>query len=286
MNVSARYSEPRWPPFIAVLAVVGLSFALHEDVIFGPRWLLPVVIVGLIVPTMMLHRMKRHDVDWLLGLVISALLTIALIVSVILLVRGLPSHRQSPVALFRSAGSLWCTNILVFALWYWRLDAGGPHLRGSRPTHEVGSFLFVQHEHRVFADGDGTSDILVQVVHDGAVDPLAHHHRRPGSAGREYRAALHRRTRRARSPPSIGPSRRFATFTSALAVFIDIRRTAPRGPARYTRDAHWRQRAANDGFNSGDNTVHAGKLQSLAEFETTHEKHDAEYGESDALHHD
>jgi hypothetical protein len=138
------YSEPRWPPFIAILAVVGLTAALRADLIVGPRWLLPGVIVGLTVPTVMFHRLGRHDLDRLLGFVISALLTVGLIASVILLVRGLPSQRQSPVALMRSAASLWCTNILVFALWYWRLDAGGPHLRGSRTTHEDGSFLFPQ----------------------------------------------------------------------------------------------------------------------------------------------
>jgi hypothetical protein len=145
MNVGeARCSEPRWPPFIAVLAVVGLSFALHADLIFGPRWLLPAVIIALTVPTMMFHQTGRHDLDRLLGFVISSLLTIALIASVILLVRDLPSHRQTPVALMRSAASLWCTNILVFALWYWRLDAGGPDFRDSRLAHEHGSFLFPQ----------------------------------------------------------------------------------------------------------------------------------------------
>lgn len=127
-----------------MLAVVGLYSALHADLIVGPRWLLPSVIVGLTVPTVIFHQLGRHDLDRLLGFAISALLTIGLIASVVLLITGLPSHRQSPVALMRSAGSLWCTNVLVFALWYWRLDAGGPHIRGSRLTHEDGSFLFPQ----------------------------------------------------------------------------------------------------------------------------------------------
>jgi len=43
-----------------------------------------------------------------------------------------------------SAASLWLTNILVFALWYWRLDAGGPHKRDERPGHTEGAFLFPQ----------------------------------------------------------------------------------------------------------------------------------------------
>src|SRR5262249_31560492 len=98
----------------------------------------------LLVPAVISHRIGRHDLDRRLGFVVSSLLTIGLIASVILLVRALPLNRQSPVALMRSAASLWCTNILVFALWYWRLDAGGPHNRGSRLTHSEGSFLFPQ----------------------------------------------------------------------------------------------------------------------------------------------
>ena len=46
--------------------------------------------------------------------------------------------------MLRSAGALWFTNIIVFASWYWRLDAGGPHGRDLRPGHPTGSFLFPQ----------------------------------------------------------------------------------------------------------------------------------------------
>jgi hypothetical protein len=34
-----------------------------------------------------------------------------------------------------SAITIWLTNVLVFALWYWELDRGGPGRRGCRsPT--------------------------------------------------------------------------------------------------------------------------------------------------------
>ena len=36
------------------------------------------------------------------------------------------------------------SNILVFALWYWRLDAGGPHGRDAQLGHVAGAFLFPQ----------------------------------------------------------------------------------------------------------------------------------------------
>jgi hypothetical protein len=127
-----------------MLAVGGLYFALHSDLIVGPRWLLPGALVALLIPTVISHQMGFHDLDRLLGFLVSSLLTVGLIASVVLLVKALPFHRQSPVALMRSAASLWSTNILVFALWYWRLDAGGPHDRDWRLTHEEGAFLFPQ----------------------------------------------------------------------------------------------------------------------------------------------
>jgi len=44
----------------------------------------------------------------------------------------------------RSGALLWATNVLSFATWYWRLDAGGPHGRASRWGHPTGAFLFPQ----------------------------------------------------------------------------------------------------------------------------------------------
>jgi hypothetical protein len=67
-----------------------------------------------------------------------------MVVSVALLIAALPAHKESPTALLFSAASLWTTNVLVFALWYWRLDAGGPHHRDAEPGHTAGAFLFPQ----------------------------------------------------------------------------------------------------------------------------------------------
>ena len=61
-----------------------------------------------------------------------------------LLVAALPGHKQTPPDLLRSAAALWITNILVFASWYWRLDAGGPTARELRGAHTDGAFLFPQ----------------------------------------------------------------------------------------------------------------------------------------------
>lgn len=80
----------------------------------------------------------------ILTLTTNGIITIAMTASLILLVRGIPQHLETPKALLRSASALWITNILVFALWYWKLDAGGP-LRRDRPDGLSNSpFLFPQ----------------------------------------------------------------------------------------------------------------------------------------------
>lgn len=139
-----RRPEPRWPAAIAALAVGGLYLALHSELVIGPRWLLPVAIVILTVPAILSHRAGLVEISRVLGFLVTTLVTLGMVASLALLISGLPSRRQRPTELLVSAASLWFTNILVFALWYWRLDAGGPSARDSRPSHVEGAFLFPQ----------------------------------------------------------------------------------------------------------------------------------------------
>jgi hypothetical protein len=46
--------------------------------------------------------------------------------------------------LLGSGAALWITNVLVFALWYWRLDGGGPTVRHELREFGSRSFLFPQ----------------------------------------------------------------------------------------------------------------------------------------------
>src|SRR6266699_2465123 len=136
--------EPRWQALLAFLAIGAIYVALPPHLIVGPIWLLPTVIVVLLVPTVVSHRMGKHSLNHALGVLINGITTLALIGSVILLVRALPSHRESPLQLLRSGGLLWLTNVIVFALWYWRLDGGGPTLRQKQRKFGSKSFLFPQ----------------------------------------------------------------------------------------------------------------------------------------------
>src|SRR6478672_13845661 len=142
---SQRYDpEPRWPALVAVLAVGGLYTALPSSLIVGPRWAFLLIVVLMLIPTMASHHKEYHELNRILGFAVTSIVTLGMMISVSLLIRALPQHTESPQELLTSAAALWATNVLVFALWYWRLDAGGPHSRDRRLEHTDGSFLFPQ----------------------------------------------------------------------------------------------------------------------------------------------
>lgn len=136
--------EPRWPAALGVLATALLFFSLPERLTLGPNWLLLAVICMLLAATAEAHRRGSARFNFYLGLLLSSVITAAMIWSLGALIAALPEKSESPTELLRSAAALWLTNILVFASWYWRLDAGGPHSRDLRKRHSEGAFLFPQ----------------------------------------------------------------------------------------------------------------------------------------------
>jgi uncharacterized membrane protein len=139
-------AEPRWPALVALGALGGIFMAQPDAITLGPRWLLLGVVLLLAAPSMIAHRLGRSRLSQLLGYAVSTVVTLAMIASlVLLLARALPAKGEAAAPqLLRGAAALWLSNVLVFALWYWRLDAGGPHGRDRRGGHTEGAFLFPQ----------------------------------------------------------------------------------------------------------------------------------------------
>ncbi len=135
----------RWPALFALLALGCLYAALPSSLLLGgSRWLLLLIISVLIVPMVVTHYQGAHTTNQVLGYVLNGVVTAAMVISLSLLIIALPSHLEKPQELLKSAAALWLSNILVFASWYWRLDAGGPHKRAQRAEHASGAFLFPQ----------------------------------------------------------------------------------------------------------------------------------------------
>jgi len=139
-----RSAEPRWPAALAMLSIGGLYYALPPQLTVGPDWLVLALVAALTIPAVVSHRQGNWRLSQLFGYAASSVVTLSVVLSLALLISRLPAHKEAPGQLLLAAGALWLGNLLVFACWYWRLDAGGPHQRDLRRSHTDGAFLFPQ----------------------------------------------------------------------------------------------------------------------------------------------
>jgi len=142
---SQRSTEPHWPARVAMLALAGLYAALPSSLFVGaPRWFVAAVVVALLFPIEITNRRGNHSLSQLFGYILNGIVTAAMVIALVLLISAVTKHSIQPQELLISAAALWIANFLVFASWYWRLDAGGPHERALTPGHTDGAFLFPQ----------------------------------------------------------------------------------------------------------------------------------------------
>jgi hypothetical protein len=140
--------DPYWAAQLVILAAILLDLSLSRKVsVINPTWLLPVLEGAALIalaaasphPRLRHTPLRRH-----LSLFVIGIVSAANSISLVLLVRELlrRSHTTGP-SLLGSGIVLWVTNVLLFGVWYWMLDRGGPVARtehaGDRPD-----FLFVQ----------------------------------------------------------------------------------------------------------------------------------------------
>lgn len=144
-----RRLESRWPPIFAVITATILYALLPPHLTLGPRWLMPLLVAAIAIPLAVAGPfVSGRDVSRMLrtlGVVLIAIVNIANVASLLLLVRALVTGvpKESGLALLYSAAAIWITNILVFALWYWELDRGGPQVRLNASKRNA-DFLFPQ----------------------------------------------------------------------------------------------------------------------------------------------
>ena len=140
-------SESAWPAQLTVLAAIGLQLTLPERLTVGPTWLLPVLEGALLIGLALASPMeleKEHRLRRGLALGLTAFVSAANIYSLAALTHFL-LHHATPNAreLIVSGVLIYLTNVLIFALWYWETDRGGP---GKRAAGHDGApdFLFPQ----------------------------------------------------------------------------------------------------------------------------------------------
>jgi hypothetical protein len=129
--------ETRWPAALAVAAAAALQLPLPGRVVLlHPGWLLP-LLEGLLLMALVIANPRRINTESrllrMLGLTVAALLSLANAWSVVRLVIGLVQGTEggAPGPLLITGGIIWLTNVIVFGLWYWEFDRGGPAARAN-----------------------------------------------------------------------------------------------------------------------------------------------------------
>jgi uncharacterized membrane protein len=141
--------DPMWPAQVAVAAAIALHFALSQRITVGPRWLVPsgeaVLLVALIVIAPARAAEYSRSVRRF-ALAVIGLISLTNVVSLVLLVNYLINGgKTGGHRLIVSGVVLWATGVLLFAVWYWELDRGGPWRRFHDPN-ALPDFQFPQLE--------------------------------------------------------------------------------------------------------------------------------------------
>jgi hypothetical protein len=141
--------EARWQVAVAVAAAVALQYPLPGRlVLLRPVWLMP-TLQGLLLIALVTANPRRIDTESrlirMLGLTLAALLSLANAWSVARLVIGLVQGTEGNNAgpLLVTGGTIWLINVIVFGLWYWEFDRGGPVAR-AYGVRTYPDFQFVQ----------------------------------------------------------------------------------------------------------------------------------------------
>jgi len=145
---SVTTEEPRVQVTVAVVAAIGLMLALPSRVASHPRWVLPglatLLLIGVFVAGSAQFN-RRARVLRIASLSLIAVMSLSNATSggrlIVDLVRA--KGIRNPSQLLLTGGAIWLTNVIVFGLWYWEFDRGGPIERAAG-TQPYPDFVFPQ----------------------------------------------------------------------------------------------------------------------------------------------
>lgn len=144
----ATEGEHRLPVAAAVAVAIALQLVLPARLVIRPAWLLPslegLLLVGLVAANpRRINRTSSILRSASVGLI--ALISLANAWSSAELIKEIVggTNGDNATLLLARGASVYVTNIIVFALWYWEWDRGGPVAR-SRGLRPYPDFLFPQ----------------------------------------------------------------------------------------------------------------------------------------------
>jgi hypothetical protein len=129
--------EPRWPPALAILAVLFLMIVLPHHVLVISIWISRFVGLAVLVP-MAAVALTTANTQWLriermmvmLAAVVYIANTIVELADMVGIITLHPPETRA-ISLLSSSVAIWVTNVLTFSFLYWQIDRGGPYARAS-----------------------------------------------------------------------------------------------------------------------------------------------------------
>lgn len=141
--------ESTWPVRGAVVAATALQVALPNQYEIPPTWLLPTLggLLGVGLSIAHPHRITKHSPQLrLVSIMLIAVISLANAGSAGRLINALLRGQADDITatkLLFTGGAIWLTNVIVFGMWYWNLDRGGPAAR-AQALKSYPDFLFPQ----------------------------------------------------------------------------------------------------------------------------------------------
>jgi uncharacterized membrane protein len=148
-------SDPVWHVQVAVLVAIALQLALPIKFSAGSRYAIPIIeilLLGTLSLTTPKERVFKSLARRVNVLMLIAVTSIANAYSLSMVADQLLQGSRSATngkQLILAAINIFLTNIIIFALWYWEMDGGGPGERQRIEKYEQ-DFLFPQHQHESY----------------------------------------------------------------------------------------------------------------------------------------
>jgi hypothetical protein len=156
--------ESRLPVLTALIVAIMLQLAIPKSYTVVPRWPLIALEVLLVVVLVVLNplRMSRQTTfgRWASYTLLAAITVDNTLSAVVLDIRILSGEVSNKAAVLLGSGAaIYITNVIVFGIWYWELDRGGPFVRraGERPYPD---FMFPQMTERELAPPDWRPEFI------------------------------------------------------------------------------------------------------------------------------
>jgi uncharacterized membrane protein len=144
---SLSRGESRWPAAIATVVAIVLQLRLPENLSLGPTYVVPALAMILLIPLIILHPRRFSAASRPfkgVSVALIASMNVGNVTSLALLLhRLLNGSKVDGRSLILSAVEIWLTSVIIFALWFWEIDRGGPICR-ARGERDDPDFLFAQ----------------------------------------------------------------------------------------------------------------------------------------------